>query len=986
MVECKPGYWPAGSRMTRAYACSSSGTLTQPNLRCNECSISNPGISLLIRGPHNRTQYASEWLNVDAKGVAHACQVEGQSYMWTQTVGPVIIIPRPSKYQLSIPSYTFIPGTLYCFKVEYGARGVQAGLGDWSGSANAHICVDVLARDVSAKIRGGDRLVSAARDFILDGSESKDPEKRGSNRFQVSHRWRCERVSNSTIPCFAGVAPLSMTASKLVVPANSLAGGEDYLFYLDVTSDLGSRSKTARVRVTASLNPTILVQVELHTSAVALDDAGVSLIDPNRAVVMTAAFGYEADLRLFSTYSFVWSCSGINLSGTNSFFRIPALTLSPGSDTKCQVRVTDASGSRTGRADVRLRSRSPPVGGTCSVNPANGTDLDFDHYSFQCSKWYLPDDLASNNTLWYRFALTKQSANGRLKDELLLSEWAQDPQFVPSVLPAGKSQDGYRRNVRAYVRDSNLDSGATSTFDFSVVVRPASVFSSNETDVEEVSQTIIDQQLLGSVENGDLGAAAQISATIVDMLSSRDQGTTSGNGDAVRSRTERNKKLKTEILAVTKNAIVEAETQTGLEQGAALLRVVAGVPEEVSANVSDSVINCTLAILKTVTTNELAVSPNMAQDLLAASSSIAYADSPGPSASSSNDRRHRADRANSFSSILNQVSRSLATQIVPGENSTVTSGETTLLTQKNYATQFRNDGATFGDQGADQAKFVLSAGVFQNGNLSTAVTVETRFFRMKADVFSFADENNSTNSDVVVFSIHGDSGDEIKVNGTSPIDITIPSTQEIPNGDSRSRVCRYFDKRLQSWSTAGCEFKESHARSTVCRCTHLTAFSTALLNDVPPQAVSGSSSDENGGSQDYTLVIIGCVVAACLVVIIIVGMWMWKWTGNHRQRNAEAAHAVPMSPVIQSGVEGSAVGILRSPRDEDLALHADSPNMISPRAHGHKSILQGVVVGNSMRRPSVVGIGSSRRASLVPFSFHPAKDYGESNASNSKAI
>eukprot|EP00466_Bigelowiella_natans_P012495 jgi/Bigna1/128200/aug1.6_g2908 len=433
-------------------------------------------------------------------------------------------------------------------------------------------------------------------------------------------------------------------------------------------------------------------------------------------------------------------------------------------------------------------------------------------------------------------------------------------------------------------------------------------------------------------------------STIVKLLEEDDEDQSATvNQTAKRIR---NKSIKKQLLKSSKSVCQNVSSESEVEQSSSLLRSIAAKPAEISEEMQEELMETTKKMLENIKTNDLPVSATVAKDILESTTNVMLATkvtengtvSTEDSASEANkltteEKTRRANLAKQYTKTLSDVTTSLAKSLVPGESTTISTGDVELVTEKQYTDSMKSAPTTFtinttssGSSNKPSPSFTVDPNVFSTSNFTGVEILTTEFYKMKVNIFSFAEKNttktSSPESEIVVLSFKKDDGSEIKVNGSAPIDITIPikedTTATIPTSSptaaptapgkkavNYTRKCRYFDESRDEWSTGGCTVKETHSTHTVCTCTHLTAFSSAdqETESEDSQESAAESSGEAAGKKAVKLLIVFIVIAV-VGGLFVGGAAAWKYmTGSRAQVGAMVPENsdVELSPVGRPG-------------------------------------------------------------------------------------
>jgi len=238
-------------------------------------------------------------------------------------------------------------------------------ISDPSRTARAVFNFTVEASDLSVRFRFGNRTLSSSSSFILDGSQSFDPDAAPG---ALAFSWSCVISDGSTCRDASGELLVLPSTPSFTVPANNLSIGV-YTFSLVITKDTRLSASVVSVTIVSEYIPTIT-----------LSSVDTSLPFINGAIRLSRSY----PLRLFASVapgsSLLWSLANSTLDlkliapdGVSSpFLIIPPLSLDAGSSYTFVATVKESNGA-TASASLVASVNTPPSGGLCSVSPLNGT-------------------------------------------------------------------------------------------------------------------------------------------------------------------------------------------------------------------------------------------------------------------------------------------------------------------------------------------------------------------------------------------------------------------------------------------------------------------------------------------------------------------------------------------------------------------------------------------------------------------------------------
>jgi hypothetical protein len=407
--------------------------------------------ALTIPGNPKRTLLRSESLALFAKGKIPACASNSslQSpnrlvYSWAVSGGvsggvalPLMTItsvlnlardPRWLRLGTDFVRTYLSAGGLYTF---------TAAVSDSTGATNtATAAVQVASSPLRAVIIGGSRAVGGSDDFVVDGSQSADPDASPTSADGgVAFSWACSPMLTGLSDCSLP-ASTALNSSALFVPAGTLQADRKYRFVLTVTAD----ERLASTQIDVEVKSTTPPAVSITTSSFGKINADAKLT-------------LEADVYSLAESTAVWSQTTGDLpwaSGNDtSIFATPtsvtaiaaALTVVPlviyansltaGSSYTFQLTATD-SASNIGFSTFSVAVNTPPRAGLLTVSPRAGVVLT-DTFAMSSNSWV---DDAADLPFKYRFAYSA-GVTTAASPELLLTGTEQDSNQYTALLPEG---------------------------------------------------------------------------------------------------------------------------------------------------------------------------------------------------------------------------------------------------------------------------------------------------------------------------------------------------------------------------------------------------------------------------------------------------------------------------------------------------------------------------------------------------------------------
>ena len=355
--------------------------------------------------------------------------------LWSQTLGPTVLIPDPSSVYLYIPPNALDADTEYAFEIY--AWTVDLG-GQLVGNASQTFAATVQNQPVVATIAGGAaRSVSIANRgewLRFDSSGSRDPMY---PTHQLNYTWSLA----PPVP-LDNTSTAEVNGSSLHLSPSLLGANRTYIVLVRV---LGAKNRSSEAVQTVVTSAAPVPDVTVSASY------GGEKHNPGDTLVLTArvssANATVAALR-WTTESdnFNMSDRSLLLSGTTGHNLVIAPgSLMPGLAYRFRVTAATVLGG-SGHATSSVIVNSPPSLGACVANPQSGIAL-VTTFRLSCAGW-----TDSDVPLQYKF----QSAGTNLD----ICDFRQI-EFYDTQLPAGSAQ------LCAVIADSV---GAATRFLFNAMV------------------------------------------------------------------------------------------------------------------------------------------------------------------------------------------------------------------------------------------------------------------------------------------------------------------------------------------------------------------------------------------------------------------------------------------------------------------------------------------------------------------------------------
>jgi Na+-transporting methylmalonyl-CoA/oxaloacetate decarboxylase gamma subunit len=243
-----------------------------------------------FRGAEVQDTQRSKFFRLDGYSVIGECFYQNKEVMYTLTQTKGI----PVSPKVADGSLLFVPRTFGAFATSYGWKLTVQPVANLLAQSTATVTVNVLLKDLVAKIRFGDLKETNIESFKLDASVSSDPEQSAETE---SFEWDCRDVQyNSLCPDDILDAVTSATTSQLTVPQGATPG--KYLF--SIAYSKGSRISTASATIEIVSQP---------VARITLTNPNINLIPEKGSYsyqgLFTSLGAAKAELRLND--NLVWS-------------------------------------------------------------------------------------------------------------------------------------------------------------------------------------------------------------------------------------------------------------------------------------------------------------------------------------------------------------------------------------------------------------------------------------------------------------------------------------------------------------------------------------------------------------------------------------------------------------------------------------------------------------------------------------------------------
>ena len=398
-------------------------------------------------------------------GSACAADSSALTYAWANLTGAApclfsdersdaydgfVLAPRATRRSLTIP-----PFCLRARAEPYRFRVVARFAGAGGGESSTDVEVTVTRTPPVAVIRGGGgpRRIQKGAAFVLDASDSRDPDGSEANAFA----WACARADDPGAACgdevLAALAEASegpLGRAKTSDLGASLRIGERYAFTVTFTNAAGRAANfTTTVEPVRDAIPTVTLE-DLDAAAVS-STARVRLRGAAERVAGTGAlaFSWRSDPPL----DFTRRRDFATPTDASSLVIRPGVLI-PGETYVFTLAVKQDGVATEGWASAApFRVVGPPVPGVVLVSPASGDALRTE-FTISTSGW------GGGGALSYSLGYVALGARGE-ETEVTLSEGSAATS-VRAVLPANVTADGGVGRVRAFAYGRVEDpSGAT---------------------------------------------------------------------------------------------------------------------------------------------------------------------------------------------------------------------------------------------------------------------------------------------------------------------------------------------------------------------------------------------------------------------------------------------------------------------------------------------------------------------------------------------
>ncbi|XP_066559064.1 polycystin-1 [Amia ocellicauda] len=280
---------------------------------------------------------------------------------------------------LVLPKLTLDVGR-YCLQFTVTLQGSPL---QWSESFE----ITVVQSQLVALIKGGSQRVwSAHRDLLLDGSESHDPDIGTGEDHDLQYHWNYS-VQNGSVSAL--VPPILSNTSTMDVSGSTLQPNMVYVFSLTVYKAGKPATSTSQI-ITVKGGKILPVNIECYSCS-ALSTHSVS-----HSLHVTLSGKCEA---CSSTVLYEWKAIGSNgellelnevtttTGDTSPDLVVRKGVLQDGVHYTFTLSITHPASHSWGSASVTLVPNYPPSGGACTLNPNRTIYLLETIVTYQCSGW-----------------------------------------------------------------------------------------------------------------------------------------------------------------------------------------------------------------------------------------------------------------------------------------------------------------------------------------------------------------------------------------------------------------------------------------------------------------------------------------------------------------------------------------------------------------------------------------------------------------------
>ncbi|XP_038618623.1 LOW QUALITY PROTEIN: polycystin-1 [Tachyglossus aculeatus] len=292
---------------------------------------------------------------------------------------PGVDVRRP---RLVLPRLALAVGD-YCFVL-------AVSFGDTPLSRTTRANVTVLPGRLVPLVDGGSyRVWSSARDLVLDGGRSYDPDLEDGDQTPLTFEWSCVASSKGRTGGCSLNTPLPQK-STVTVPARVLDAGEEYTFALTIHKPGRNPERT---------NQTVLIRRGpvpiLSLQCVSCKAQSVYEVSKSSYVYLegtclncppgTVRGSWSA--QTFSNRSLVLDESTTTTGSAGTRLVLRQGVLRDGEGYTFTLRLLGPSGQVEGLASIDLFPNRPPFGGSCRLSPLGPVTALTTRVHFECTGW-----------------------------------------------------------------------------------------------------------------------------------------------------------------------------------------------------------------------------------------------------------------------------------------------------------------------------------------------------------------------------------------------------------------------------------------------------------------------------------------------------------------------------------------------------------------------------------------------------------------------
>jgi len=679
-----------------------------------------------------------------------------------------------------------------------------------------------------------------------------------------------------------------------------MGAGEYFQFSVQVTkgeriSDIAS----LKVATVDSSLPTLQI-VSVGNS---VDFSTASKLNPTKTVYLRASI--DGGFNIPVGIEVEWSCSSGNfdltdpsniLTGINTLdLLLNPAALRGGVFYEFAIIVRDKNNINgdSGIASKGFITNSPPKGGRCVSNPAEGTYETI--FAIECSGW---TDDTEDFPLYYSFSIKERSTGGgNIAFEFGQRQVARK---IATQLPAGHKSAGYVQTIQVKIEDSL---GSFATFEFPITI---SVTNETASSVADITTQFVDEDLKAASSTGDKNLFTQAIIKTVGILQSyKDESTVENSTTSYDSTI--GAEVRNVLFAFIKNRTdTEAGVNTTIQEkqelalaNVRLISLIVDNPDEVSLELQESAASYVLHSAGEIYSLNEPISIDYAYATIASFDEIVFsailADSTitGTANTQNVNTENVAKRSEEFSNVLSLLTSGQLRSHVPGQKPLEQVTDNLALISARSTTE--NIGDVPISTSGSSVELPASSVLFQN--LSSDDVIDISFYTYTENLYAWSEEEDLSVSAITGMSIlqsnsskDASSATEVPISDLSElIMITIPTN----NGSATSvRTCRFWVEDV-GWSSEGCFLISQTETHLICGCNHLTEFNVAASDFVPTVNIPSKRFIEDFNLANLSENPLPTMVVFALWTLYLVLLF---WANKHdlRMEKKEMAAAINM--------------------------------------------------------------------------------------------